>query len=372
MGRHRSQTLQLPPGIEANRLPQGIYWDASGRGRWYVIYHDETGRRHTRRVAGPGATLADLQRLATAEYGSQPTDSFAWVTEQFQRSPIFRALAPATQSDYHYCHAIVAALPARSGGTLGNSQLRQWNRPMVQRIVDHLAEARGPSAANHALRYLRRLFRWAANRGHLSENPAEGVETARERQQRRLPTPETYRALLDFARQQSGSAYLAPVMELAYLCRLRAIEVLDLTDASASDEGLTVVRRKGSRGNITEWSPRLRTAWEELQEQRQQAWERHRRPPPLRAEERRLVVGSDGHPLQRSGLASAWQRLIARALASGTLDPAQRFGLHDLKRAGITRTRGTRAEKQEASGHRSPSMMDVYDQSVPRVRPVEE
>jgi hypothetical protein len=42
----------------------------------------------------------------------------------------------------------------------------------------------------------------------------------------------------------------------------------------------------------------------------------------------------------------------------------QRFGLHDLKCKGITDTPGTRADKQQASGHRSESMMDVYDMSV--------
>jgi hypothetical protein len=47
----------------------------------------------------------------------------------------------------------------------------------------------------------------------------------------------------------------------------------------------------------------------------------------------------------------------------------QRFALHDLKRRGITDTVGTRAEKQEASGHRDPKMMDVYDHSLPVVSP---
>jgi hypothetical protein len=43
--------------------------------------------------------------------------------------------------------------------------------------------------------------------------------------------------------------------------------------------------------------------------------------------------------------------------------------MHDLKRKGITDTPGTRHEKQDASGHRSSSMLDVYDLSVPVVDP---
>ena len=51
-------------------------------------------------------------------------------------------------------------------------------------------------------------------------------------------------------------------MESKYLCRLRSIEVLGLTDAHASEQGIYVVRRKGSDDNIVRWSPRLRVAWD--------------------------------------------------------------------------------------------------------------
>lgn len=43
--------------------------------------------------------------------------------------------------------------------------------------------------------------------------------------------------------------------------------------------------------------------------------------------------------------------------------------MHDFKRKGITDTLGTRADKQQASGHKDESMMDVYDLSVPTVNP---
>jgi hypothetical protein len=46
--------------------------------------------------------------------------------------------------------------------------------------------------------------------------------------------------------------------------------------------------------------------------------------------------------------------------------------MHDFKRKGITDTVGTRADKQQASGHKDESMMDVYDLSVPLVRPAGE
>jgi hypothetical protein len=55
---------------------------------------------------------------------------------------------------------------------------------------------------------------------------------------------------------------------------------------------------------------------------------------------------------------------MAMAIKAGVITKAQRFGLRDLKRKGITDTPGTRADKQQTSGHRSECMMDVYDMSV--------
>jgi len=80
-------------------------------------------------------------------------------------------------------------------------------------------------------------------------------------------------------------------------------------------------------------------------------------------------VSEDGSALQKSSLDTAWQRFIRRAITEHVIAPAQRFGLHDLKRRGISDTEGTRADKQHASGHKSESMMDIYDLSVPIVQP---
>jgi hypothetical protein len=51
-------------------------------------------------------------------------------------------------------------------------------------------------------------------------------------------------------------------------------------------------------------------------------------------------------PLAKSSFDSAFQRLMKLAIAEGVLREDQRFGPHDLKRKGITDTKGTRGEKQ--------------------------
>jgi site-specific recombinase XerC len=248
----------------------------------------------------------------------------------------------------------------------------------VQRIVDRIADEGTPSKAAHALRYLRRVLQWGRNRGFLEVNPALGIEAPIERKQRRLPRLNVMDVLIDratargrLARNEPGGCpeYLASVMELAYLCRLRGIEVVTLTDANELQEGVLTNRRKGSRDNIVRWTPRLRTVWEGAKALRARVWERRKTPIPIAASKRFIIVASHGGPLRKTSLDTAWQRFITLAIADGNIDPEDRFALHDLKRRGITDTTGTRADKQEASGHRDAKMMDVYDHSVPIVSP---
>ncbi|ANF56114.1 integrase [Halotalea alkalilenta] len=148
---------------------------------------------------------------------------------------------------------------------------------------------------------------------------------------------------------------------------LRGIEVVTLTDANTLPEGLKTNRRKGSRDNIVAWTPRLQAAWDAAVQRRANIWEKRGRAVPLNPARRPLIISRNGDALQKSSFDSAWQRFIHNAMEDGAIDIEDRFGLHDLKRRGITDTEGNRHDKQDAAGHRSPAMMDVYDLSLPIV-----
>ena len=374
-GRRRS-AKNLPAHIDRGKLPKGIYWDDSGRGHWYTTYRDSAGKQRRKRIAGPGAQLSDLHKLSEEERCIN-RNAFRFLIERFEESEKYQSLSRSTQKDYDYCKDVVLEYSTRIGVPLGDAPLDKWTRPMVQKLVDKLARERGPSTANHVLRYVRRVFTWSINRGYArGENPAKGIEAAEERKQRRCPDAATYDAVLDVARKH-GAPYLWIVMELAYLLRLRGIEVITLTDANETDDGVRVQRRKGSRGNLTEWNPRLGAVWSAAKKLRDEIRERRSLPVAMKPEERWLFLAPDGSHLRRSSLDSAWQRLMKVALGKveGTeavITEEQRFSLHDLKRAGITRTEGDWAAKREAGGHKSDAMRDVYDQSESRVRPTEE
>ena len=375
--RKRKHNPHIPAHIDQAALPAAIYFDHRGNGVWYTLHRDETGKQCRLNVAPSDVSLAELHRI-TDEASNVDRGTLRYLCEEFHLSDRYKKLAPKTHDDYCYSRDVLLNLPTKLGKPLGELSVKKFTAALVQRIVDRLADEGTPSKAAHALRYLRRVLQWGRNRGFIEVNPAMGIEAPIERKQRRLPLLSVMDVLIDrakargrLARNEPGGCpeYLASVMELAYLCRLRGIEVVTLTDANELEEGLLTNRRKGSRDNIVRWTPRLRTVWESAKALRARVWDRRKTPVPIAASKRFIIVASHGGPLRKTSLDTAWQRFITLAIADGNIDPEDRFALHDLKRRGITDTTGTRADKQEASGHRDAKMMDIYDHSVPVVSP---
>jgi site-specific recombinase XerC len=376
-GRKRKLNPNIPKHIDQSSLPRGIYYDVRGSGVWYTLYLDEGGKQRRKNLAGSKATLSELHRLMEQRSGVD-RDSLAFLAEQYHQSQKFKSLKKKTQDSYCYARNVLLSMPTKLGKPLGELAVRKFTPSMVQRLTDKIAEEGTPSKAAHALRYLRLLMQWGRNRGYVETNPAQGIEAPKERKQRRLPEPAVMVNLIQFAQQQGQltrgekgacAPYLWYVMEISYLCRLRGIETVTLTDANETPEGVLTNRRKGSRDNIVRWTPRLRAAWEAAKQVRTTIWAKKKMPIPHLPEQRRIIVAAHGGALQKSSLDTAWQRLVHQALENGIMTTEQRFGLHDFKRRGITDTAGNRAEKQEASGHRDASMLDVYDLSVPIVDP---
>ena len=63
---------------------------------------------------------------------------------------------------------------------------------------------------------------------------------------------------------------------------------------------------------------------------------------------------------------------IYLAIEERVIVESDRFGPHDLRRAGTTDTQGTDEEKMKAGGWSDKSMLKTYDKSIPVVDPVSE
>ncbi|SFC76926.1 hypothetical protein SAMN05216577_110100 [Pseudomonas citronellolis] len=375
--RKRKHNPNIPPHIDQAALPAAVFYDHRGNGVWYTSNRDEVGRQRRQNIATSTATLSELHRIMEEREGFD-RESLNYLCQQYHDSIKFKKLSPKSQKDYCYSRDVLLSMPTKLKKPLGELAVRKFSPALVQRIVDSIADQGTPSKAAHALRYLRLVLQWGRNRGYLDSNPALGIEAPAERKLRRLPSPAVMQRLIDRARAlgqltrgQAGAVprHLSYVMEIAYLCRLRGIEVVTLTDANETPAGVLTNRRKGSRDNIVRWTPRLRAAWEAAKKRRSEIWQARGTAIPIHPEQRFIITAEHGGALGKSGLDTAWQRFITRSIEAGVILPEQRFGLHDLKRRGITDTPGTRADKQEASGHRDESMLDIYDLSVPTVDP---
>lgn len=379
-GRPRQLNPRIPAHIDQAKLPADVYYDHRWGGSWYALLRVQ-GQRVRRTLAPASATLAQLHKRLEEVRGDDTRGTVDWLCGLFEASDAYAALAETTRADYAYCRGVLQKRHDKAGLPLARWPVAAFTSPVIQLLVDTIGKTH-PAKANHLLRYLRRLFRWGGNRGYCAKvNPAAKIEPARERKLRKIPEPTTMRAVIEYARERGALVarrkgaqppYLWAVAELAYRCRLRGIEVVTLTDAHAGKDGIHTNRRKGSRDNITGWSPELRAAWDALVAHRARVWERREVATPLRPADRPLVVSEDGAALSRRALTLAWKRLMRGAVADGVLEDADRFGMHAFKRRGVTDTKGTREVKQQASGHKTAAMVDVYDFDVPLVRPAGE
>jgi site-specific recombinase XerD len=370
-GRPRLHDPSIPSHIDQAKIPRGAYWSRADR-VWYTII-TEGGSKRRRKIAGTDARLSDLHALLE-DVGGVDRHSLIHLCNQYRDSTRFKTLAANTRKDYDLQRELIVGYKLKSGRQLASVKVSELTVPAVQRLIDKIA-GDTPTKANHLHRYLRMLFAWGIRRGHCTSNPAKGVEQAKERQRRRLPTTRAQNDLLAFAK--AGAALKAHTkgslpaavwiaMELTYLCRLRGIEAITLTDAHATELGSLTNRRKGSRDSLVRWSPRLKAAWDAAQAVRKAIWERRHIPTPLRPEDRPLLVNQLGQAITPSGRDTLWQTFIKRAIAANIITADQRFGLHDLKRKATTDTKGREA-KLEGGGWKEESMLEVYDMDIPEV-----
>lgn len=338
--RRRQRTKQLPNGIKPDALPSYVYWDDTGRGRWiWRKYDSQTKKTSAQRIAGPDATLREIWDAYEAITRATPADTLRELVKRFEASPAWADLAKTTRKDYENCRDAILATNLKSGAAAADTRPADWTPGAVRSYVDRRAE-HSRSRANHELRYLRRIFSWAYERDLLASNPARGVKALKESSRSRYVTEAEYIAFLRFVAPRYP--YLIPICELAYLCRLRLSEVLDLRRENIREDGLFAARRKGSKDALTGWTDRLRAAV-------QSALSLHG---PIASVY--LLPGASRGRMLESTVQTAWQRAMVDWASLGN----ERWTIHDLKRAGVSDAKG---DKLAASGHRSAAMLKVYD-----------
>lgn len=309
-------------------------------------------------------------RLAAAQAGPDAENkTLRYIVGQYMESTKFKALSSKSQKDAKNLKRILTH-PMQAAGhalTLGDISIKHITQPMANRLAEKRlrnyqeAGRKGTAQVNRELTFLHTATAWAMhmidNLG-IHANPFK-TDKFKEHPRDRYVTDTDYQ--IQRKQAEHVADYLPIVFELTYLIASRGVETLDikLSDIDPNPEtgGIFIHRRKGSRDNIINWSPRLfaaYTAAKELHKKRK-----------ITAIDAPLIIGRHGQALRKSSLDTAMHRLKKR-MESEKIGLGHIFWtLHDLKRKGISD-----AKDKTIAGHKSEAMRQRYQVKIDRHNPV--
>jgi integrase len=348
MGRRRSRaTSDLPPYcyIRRNKIVYRQYLGhAQGKIRWGTFV-----------TLGPtSAPRSHIWKAYEQASGDDPKFTLRWLLGEYHSSRQFKEMAPRTQSDYEGYRSRICALPTKSTKSFGDFKLAGITKPTIRKYLDHYTDRNtkhAPIAANRHIQYLKAAWNWGMERWvEITINPCAKVKLNKEEPRDRYVTDIEYYDTMACA---SVGSYIPIMMELAYLCRLRSSEVRSIQVKHIGKQGLRVFRSKGSDGEITAWTPRLRAAVNSSLNWNSEA------PTPIAGAY--LLHDKKGLMIPKNGYDSAWRRVINKAKDNGILP----FTFNDLKAKGYT------DQKKQDAAHRSEKMHRVYDRKDRVVEPAD-
>lgn len=325
-------------------LPQRVY-----RGKSSYEYRSKSGECFSLRPLPKdgietGMIKSDVwDAYKKALHTPTQVDDMNRLIDEFHKSAQFCQLSVNTQKDYtHYSKRIRRVFGHMMPDTI--------KAPHIRQFMDAMAAKGIIVQANRHHSYLSVLFGWGIERAWCTENPAKQVRKFREEPRDRYIEDWEYDLVLNIARQ-SSYPYLAPMMELAYLCRARSIEVRDFAERHVTDEGIILFRTKNSLGEVTGWSDRLRKAVKEA---------RSLFPNAPVSTDRPLIHDKTGRAIAKEAFKSSWGRIMNKAMEEGL---KERFTFHDIKAKGVT------DHETHASGHKTKKMLKVYNRKPDLVKP---
>lgn len=331
MGRHRKSD---------NKLPPYVYPD---HGRYqYRPYEGQGKLAKPVRLCGIDAPLSEVWAAWEAQQG-KPTYNFATLARRYLKSDKFKSRSPRTQHDYHGCYERVCRAELTDDRRFGDLALDEITPGMIRKYLDMRAEQGAPVTGNREKAFISLVFSWGYERDLAPPNPCLRVSRNAEVARSTYVSDAEYQYIYDLARTHAP-AYIRPSTELAYLCRMRKVEVLALSIADIKAEGVLVRRTKGSRDGLTRWSPRLRQVIDDAKAA-------------SRIAGLTVIRGRDGQPINESTFDTAWQRLQVLAVKRG----GTRIWFHDLKAKGIN---DFEEDKKKAGGHRSEQMVERYNRKL--------
>ena len=317
------------------RLPPYVH--VSGKSYWHREF---LGRKDGRIQWGSRVRLCPSDAPVSAVWSAYENleaaekRTLTWLLNTYFSSRAFSELKPKTQVDYRQFAKSLCGVVLKDGSRFGSTHISTINQRVIQLYLDNYPAR---VAANRHIALVKLAWNHTQCRfDGLNPNPTIGVRLNREVPRTRYISNDELDHALSLA-----PPWLNASMQIAYHCRARRSEVHALLRSSVDGAGVMLRRGKGSRDEITLFTPRLR----------------------LVVDEAMSLEGSSEHLIRtkRGGIGnaqfkSAWSRLMAKV-------ECEKFTYHDLKAKGLSDMLNPTA------GHKSAKMLDVYLRKPMKVMP---
>lgn len=330
-----------------SKLPPYVYKAAHG----YVWkpYLGKGVARPTKTIAGPDVTMSKLWQVYERLQSDDINGTLKWLLDTYTASAKFELKADTTQKEQKRQADKISEYARGRGRTFGDAKLSSITPGVLTKYMDAREAQGAPKSANRELSLISAAWKWAIARDLTTcPNPCMLTEKRKEVRRQHYASEADYEAWIAYCRTH-GPDYLWIVSEIAYLCRMRKIEVLTALKSQVLPEGFDTLRRKGSRDAMTGWSDRLRAAVDACSADEAGRFSQ-------------TLVTHKGRMIRVSSFNTMWQRRM-RACVKET--DITRFTLHDLKRKGATDSE----EDATVSTGNTAQMSRTYDVSKLKAKP---
>jgi integrase len=261
-------------------------------------------------------------------------------------------------------------LPLKRSAQTRSDQAKQLDKlkavfggmPAVDITAQHCykyldSRAKHPVAARHEISLLGHVFAKAIRWGAATSNPVRTLERAPKGKRTRYVTDAEFDAVRSVANERMRIA-----MDLALLTGQRRGDLLTLTRAQLTDEGIVFRQSKTGAGVLVEWTDELRKIIDRAKALKPQIPGEY------------LLRKRNGRPYTARGFSAIWQRLIEKALGVGKKGElpvlAERFTFHDLRAKCASDKDGLESAATLLGHANSQTTKSVYRRRMPRATPL--
>ena len=339
-----------------NKLPCCVY---RRRDRNCYIYRK--GKNKPLRLCSLDASISEVwAAYDNLNIDLSTNDTLRWMLDEYNSSSTNKKNPKSSQDQNHGYRKALVLYKGKTGKLFGDIPLNKIKRRMIR---TYLVDAEHPIGANRQIQYLKAVWNWASQLYDKvpDTNPCQGVTFNKEKARTRYIEDWEYELVKEVILRTTRSHYLAVLMELAYLCRLRCSEArgLKITDIEFKEGHIKVIRKKGSMGELTHISPRVQTAIDDARRQCPNA------PSPIAGGY--LLHNAKGLAIGKNKFDSAWKRAMHSAKTVGltvdgkTIKLEEHFTFHDIKAKGVS------DHTEHESGHKSDKAKQVYIRRIQEV-----